>query len=278
MNGMYLGRLLLNMQKGIIESVDTRLLLDLYPSAAAAYSLRKLRNSYSGPAIRVRRDSDNTEQDIYFNNRDLDESGLTAFVGSNSGYITKWYDQSGNANDGIQTTAANQPRIIESGTITKVNNKSALKFPDGSRGFSISPVSSAYPWSFFSVHKRFQTTNTLITLINYTNNAPYSFLHYTNSIIYITDQIRLSQVSNSDITQVLASVFTNSSNINFYKNGSNITLSTSSSTQTYNFDSIGRSSSYSSVGWIQEIVFYSSDNSSNRASIEYNINSYFSIY
>ena len=40
------------------------LLLDLYPSAAAAYSVRKLSNGYSGSAIRVRRSSDNTEQDI----------------------------------------------------------------------------------------------------------------------------------------------------------------------------------------------------------------------
>jgi len=41
-------------------------LLDTYPDAAAAYSLRKLRADYSGSAVRVRRSSDNTEQDIGF--------------------------------------------------------------------------------------------------------------------------------------------------------------------------------------------------------------------
>ena len=41
-------------------------LLDLYPSAAAAYSVRKLRAAYTGNAIRVRRSSDNTEQNIGF--------------------------------------------------------------------------------------------------------------------------------------------------------------------------------------------------------------------
>ncbi len=41
-------------------------LLDDYPSAAAAYSVRKLRSAYTGSAIRVRRASDNAEQNIGF--------------------------------------------------------------------------------------------------------------------------------------------------------------------------------------------------------------------
>ena len=56
-------------------------LLDLFPNAAAAYSLRKLRAAYSGSAVRVRRSSDNTEQDIGFDaNGDLDSTALLAFV------------------------------------------------------------------------------------------------------------------------------------------------------------------------------------------------------
>jgi hypothetical protein len=42
------------------------LLLDTYSGAAVAYSLRKLRTAYSGSAIRVRRSSDNAEQDFGF--------------------------------------------------------------------------------------------------------------------------------------------------------------------------------------------------------------------
>ena len=45
----------------------TPYLLDTYEGAAAAYSLRRLRSSYTGPAVRVRRDSNNDELDIYFN-------------------------------------------------------------------------------------------------------------------------------------------------------------------------------------------------------------------
>jgi len=56
-------------------------LLDLFPNAAAAYSLRKLRAAYSGSAVRVRRSSDNTEQDIGFTTQgELDTASLLSFV------------------------------------------------------------------------------------------------------------------------------------------------------------------------------------------------------
>ena len=60
------------------------LLLDLYPNAAAAYSLRKLRNGYIGSAIQVRREADNATQDIGFNiTNDLDISAISSFAGNN---------------------------------------------------------------------------------------------------------------------------------------------------------------------------------------------------
>jgi hypothetical protein len=59
-----------------------KLLLDTYSNAAAAYSLRSLSSSYSGPLIRVRRSSDNQEQDIYAVNGQLNTDYLTSFVGS----------------------------------------------------------------------------------------------------------------------------------------------------------------------------------------------------
>ena len=58
-------------------------LLDTYSGAAAAYSLRLLDSTYTGSAIRVRRSSDNTEQDIGFNVfGELDTVSLLAFAGT----------------------------------------------------------------------------------------------------------------------------------------------------------------------------------------------------
>ena len=66
--------------------------------AASAYSLRKLNSDYTGAAIEVRRSSDNSTQNIGFTaNGDLDTTALKTFVGSGNGFITIWYDQSGNA-------------------------------------------------------------------------------------------------------------------------------------------------------------------------------------
>ena len=93
-----------------------QLLLNKYPNAAAAYSLRLLDNTYSGNAIKVRRASDNTEQDIGFVNNELDTATLESFCSGTDGFVTTWYDQSGNANNATQATASAQPKIVSSGT------------------------------------------------------------------------------------------------------------------------------------------------------------------
>lgn len=92
--------------------------------AAAAFSLRKLRDGYTGSAIRVRRSSDNTEQDIGFDaSGNLNTSSLSSFVGSNSAFIVTWYDQSGNGIDLTNTTTANQPRIVNAGTVDQMGSR-----------------------------------------------------------------------------------------------------------------------------------------------------------
>jgi hypothetical protein len=110
------------------------LLLDTYPSLLA-YSLRKLRSAYSGSAIRVRRESDNAEQDIGFVNNQLDTSALTSFVGSSSGRITKWYNQgsTGDVDNFNQTSSGSQPFIISSGVTYTAGtlNKPTLYFNGG---------------------------------------------------------------------------------------------------------------------------------------------------
>ena len=54
-------------------------LLDTYPGATVAYSLRLLKSDYSGNAVKVRRASDNAEQDIGFVNNELDTASLETF-------------------------------------------------------------------------------------------------------------------------------------------------------------------------------------------------------
>lgn len=93
---------------GLIDSYTTNLW--------GAYGLQLLRGNFLGSAIRVRRSSDNTEQDIGFTGTALDTTSLASFVGANDGFITKWYDQSGGTNDLVQATSGAQPMIVDAGT------------------------------------------------------------------------------------------------------------------------------------------------------------------
>lgn len=101
-------------------------------SASGAWGLRRLRAGYLGAAIRIRRSNDNAETDIYFgDDGSIDVRAVLGFTGTNSAYVTTWYDQSGNSRNLTQGTAANQPRIVSSGTLDRKNERPTLVFSGG---------------------------------------------------------------------------------------------------------------------------------------------------
>tara|TARA_B100001750_G_scaffold196267_3_gene168364 strand:- start:1148 stop:2047 length:900 start_codon:yes stop_codon:yes gene_type:complete len=97
---------------------------DGMPTATLAYSLRKLREDYTGKSVRVRRASDSVEVDVDFDdeNKVSGSSVITVTSGSYSGamtlaafssgttiHVTTWWDQVGTAQSAYQTTAGSQP-------------------------------------------------------------------------------------------------------------------------------------------------------------------------
>lgn len=80
-----------------------------------AYSLKKI-ISTATVAVRVRRSSDDAEQDIGFIGNALDTSALASFVGAGSGFVTTFYDQAGNGYHLTQSTPSKQPSIVNAGT------------------------------------------------------------------------------------------------------------------------------------------------------------------
>lgn len=62
----------------------------------AAYSVRKLRVAYSGPALRVNKISTSTQSDLACN---FTKATVDAIGSQSDIEIVKWYDQSGNGND-----------------------------------------------------------------------------------------------------------------------------------------------------------------------------------
>jgi hypothetical protein len=99
------------------EGPRNALFLDRFNQIGAAFSLRRLRNSYLGPCIKVRRDSDNAEMDIRFVKDKLDTQTLLSFCRSASGFVTTWYDQSVLGLNATQATTSSQPRIVNVGVL-----------------------------------------------------------------------------------------------------------------------------------------------------------------
>lgn len=87
-----------------LASLTQPLLLDTYSGATVAYSLRKLRTAYSGSAIRVRRSSDNAEQDFGFVGGDLDTAPMLDFVGYNLWTYSEDISQGVYIKSGLNTT------------------------------------------------------------------------------------------------------------------------------------------------------------------------------
>jgi hypothetical protein len=147
-----------DLQKRVLGSnPPVQLLLDQFPNAAAAYSLRKLRSNYTGDCIQVRRSSDNTLQDIGFVNRELDTSSLLSFVGEGNGFVETWYDQSLNNNNAVQSDITRQPQIVLNGNLLLTGTKPSLNF-DGSNDFlaTNNQIFNTGLHSFFTVLQNFQ--------------------------------------------------------------------------------------------------------------------------
>lgn len=111
-------------------------------TSLVAFSLRQLSTAYTGNAIQARRSSDNATQDIGFTTAgDLDTVALKVFVGSGDGYVSIWYDQSGNGYNATQTTIAIQPMIMSGGVINRDNGQPSV-YTAGVNGFlSYGPIS-----------------------------------------------------------------------------------------------------------------------------------------
>ena len=273
-------------------------LLDTYSGAAAAYSAaRRLATAYTGSLIRVRRSSDNTEQDIgYTAGNVLDESALTTFVGAGNGFVTTWYDQSGNAKNAIQTTAANQPQIVSSGSVITQNSKPAL-LTDGTNDSlrnSLSVASGNTLCTFYSFSKVGNGTNDGYKPeigINTTSNSNVGALHYINPSdtgaslafypnfgFYFT-----SSNSYSNNTMYLMSVmFPGTSPWKVFNNS--VEEASIASYGTFQADHTGfdigmqLSANRYSNNKFSEVIFYTSNQNTNRTGIESNINTFYSIY
>jgi hypothetical protein len=262
------------------SAAATELLLDSYPNAAAAYSVRKLDKDYTGYCMKVRRASDDAEADIGFDtNGDLDTAAIATHCGASAGYCSVWYDMSGNGNNATQSTAGNQPQIYNGTAVITENGKPALDTTAGSCGFSISfATAAANTYSVFHVSRINDSDNLWVMLSGNTGGQ------------------QLPRAQNNTNTNVSPGWTVS----NWYKDGSSVSITTrndvlttygntqflanyygspgADANQDVLLNRTSTDASYDTVGYHQEYVIWPSDQSSNRTGIESNVNGYFSIY
>jgi hypothetical protein len=253
-------------------------LMDITGAApSSCYSVRRLSSSYMGYAMKVRRSSDNTEQDIAFDfNGTVSTAQLLAFVGSGDGFVTVWYDQSGNGAHLTQSTAAYQPKIVIAGVVQTENNRPFIRFYGTSN-------SSTYNYLSLAAAK---TVNAQIIAVNKFAGTDGFILGHDNYYYWH---------SNPNISLINSQYNTNIYNGTFYQNGISKTGATaiwntsllinsiapvnpSSSTD---WNNIGRDRTFHPItsggGYAELLQFNSAITTTQRVAIERNQGSYFTL-
>lgn len=256
------------------------LLLDDYPNAAAAYSLRKLRTAYTGDCVEVRRSSDNTTSNIGFSGNYLDTAALKTFCASTNCFVRTWYDQSVNGRNVVQTIDADQPVLVTSGNIIRTNGDPAIEFDGlGDRMFSATFTAVTNPITTFSLLTFFAGTQ---------GSFPYVWDQGTQRyILYLVPQITifagadLSNGSRTNGVSYLMYALYNSTSSSFGVNATIVSGNTGTAQNSTRI-TLGTDSGGSAItrfkGSMSEWITYHSNQSANQANIRANINSFYNVY
>ena len=260
-------------------------LLETYYGSGAAYSTRRIRTTYTGPALRVRRSSDNTEQDINFNtNGDLDTTALISFTGTSNGFITKWYDQSGNSRDLIQATVLKQPQISMNGVVFTENDKPTI-VSTGNSLLSMNtwnmPTYGAYSL-FLSIRMNVRRAD---MFLGHIANAQLSISRNTSGTnrYYGTADVTVAALPNGNNYITIANV---SNSVSAWENGTQIMNGIASGSDSLLgnpvginiFDRWATINPLTAGTAISELILYGNDQRTNRSSIESSLISYFNNY
>jgi hypothetical protein len=259
-------------------------LLDAYPNAAAAYSLRQLRTGVTN-VVRVRRSSDNTEAD--FTAAQVSDGSLVAWVGAgNNGFVRTWYDQSGNNRHGQQSTSGSQPAIVTSGSLLTTSGKPKITFTSQFLPLGTGTVINNQS----SIHFVLQSSATGtpgVGLLNYNSSpnddpeirygvgniiASYfnSGFTYDYDASLATQRRLVSQVQSSGVSDTL---FVNGSQAASATRAGALSAACSEFT-------LGRyvRANANRNGEIQELIVYTTGSGASRVAIEADINAHYAIY
>jgi len=270
----------------IIAGDEKNGLLDIYPGAAAAYSLRNLqgRSGKDSAVVRVRRDNDNAEQD--FTAAEVSDGTLAAWVGAgNDGFVRTWYDQSGNIRHMVQATAANQPKIVANGVVVQITSIPAIQLAVDNSLANIHLASSslvaAQPITVFGVANRNTTDDRQLLYANSDSTLQFA-AHVTNNVL-INAGTSVNYQPTATLGKQLHYGLYNGASSAAALNGATATTGNagtngiSANSRISGLDP-GVVTTYEWIGHIFELIIYPSDKSGSRVAIEANINAHYSIF
>ena len=100
---------------GVLDSISS----SAKAATIATYAFKRCFTSYTGPAVNVRRVSDSSALDFYadaYGNVGTTVNGtgtsIASWLTSTTGYVTKWYDQSGKGSHLAQSNTSYQPTVV----------------------------------------------------------------------------------------------------------------------------------------------------------------------
>ena len=200
-----------------------------------------------------------------------------------SGYVSQWYDQSGNGNHTTQTTASYQPLIVSSGSLITENGKPALSFDGNNRLISPTFTTITHPVTTFVAYTYTSITNNTYGYVHSVSSNS-GFLSRNTSINIVSGQGVFSNVVATNNTPYLTYALFNETNSEIKVNNTLVTGSSGTENRVYNRVTLGDglgndyNGAYAMQGTISEFILYSGSQSANRTYIENNINSYYNIY
>jgi surface protein len=201
---------------------------------------------------------------------------FTHSLDSGSGYVTRWYDQSGNDRHAVQTTNAKQPIIISSGSIITLFNKPTIRFSNGGLSIASSGYDLGTNNTLFFVH---QIINSGVLMGSF-----YRYYRFNSNTTAVMGSGGTDIIVNENFRtgSLITSIQETGRIITAFKNGRDITITKGVRSTGGTWESIGSTRTDSQEfysGTISEFILNNTVLSSSiRQPIEQNINSYFNIY
>jgi hypothetical protein len=245
---------------------------------SAQYAVALFRNiNYNDVSLWAGSGTSVTAWEDTIGSNDGTETSGAAYTGQPfDGFVSTWYDQSGNANDATQIATASQPKIVDAGALVT----GGIDFDGVDDGFEIDfGADLTQASSLFMVHQSDTTTDSLNEFFDSAGLAsPRTLLDQSGTDYRLLSSNSVGTGVALTTDQSLVFALYNGASSFFAKNGTATGALNAGSVAINQNSTLGSSDVRFYDGKMDEFIIYNSDQSANRVAIETNINSHYDIY